>query len=121
MKTSSKKQKGRNLQYWVAEKVCKLFNLKFDNQDDLCPIKSRGMGQAGNDVYITDKKLFDKFPFAIECKNTENISVYAYIRQVKANTKKDQPWLVVHKKNHHKPIVILDAEEFFKIYEKTLK
>jgi hypothetical protein len=121
MKTSSKKAKGRTLQYWVAGKIAELFGLTFTYADDLCPIKSRGMGQQGNDVFITDGTLYKDFPFAVECKNTESISLYAYIEQVKANAKADQPWLVVHKKNRSKPIVILDAEEFFKIYKKTLE
>jgi hypothetical protein len=113
MKTSSKKAKGRGLQYWVAEKVAWLFDKKFVYADDLCPVKSRGMGQQGNDVFITDSELFKKFPFAVECKCTETVSLYAYIEQVKANAKEGQPWLVIHKKNRSKPVVILDAEYFF--------
>ena len=47
--------------------------------------------ESGNDVYITDKSLYDKFPYAIECKNTETVSLYSYIEQVKANAKDGQP------------------------------
>lgn len=120
MKTSSRKAKGRDLQYWVARQIGKLFGIEFNNQDDLCPIKSRGMGQSGNDVYLTDAELFEKFPYAVECKNTETISTYAYIRQVKENSQENQEWLVIHKKNYHKPIVILDAEHFFDLYKKLI-
>lgn len=115
MTTASRKAKGRNLQYWVAKKVAKLFGIVFDQQDDLCEIHSREMGQAGCDVYIRDKTLYDLFPYDIECKNTETVSLYAYIEQAKANTKEGRQWLVVHKKNQSKPIVIMDAEHFFDI------
>lgn len=121
MTTASKKAKGRGLQQWVAKQIAKVLDIPFDNQDDQCPIKSRGMGQSGNDVYIADVALFEKFPFAVECKNTENISVYAYIKQVQANADKDQPWLLVHKKNRNKPIVILDAEYFFILYKDYMR
>jgi len=121
MKTSSAKAKGRNLQYWVAKKIAWLFDIDFSYADDLCPVKSRGMGQQGVDCFLTDKKMYEQFPFAIECKNTESVSLYAYIEQAKANTKEGQPWMVVHKKNRNKPIVILDAEEFFELYKKIIK
>lgn len=116
MKTSSKKAKGRVLQQWVAKKIAKALDVPYHSQDDLCPIKSRGMGQQGADVYITDPALWERFRYAIECKNTETISVYAYIEQAKKHATEGQPWMVVHKKNRHKPIVILDAEHFFTLY-----
>ena len=119
MKTASCKAKGRNLQYWVAHRVAKLFGITFVQSDDLCPIHSREMGQAGVDVYIRDKTLYDKFPYDIECKNTETVSLYQYIEQAKANTKDKRNWLVVHKKNRSKPIVIMDAEHFFNILKGT--
>ncbi len=120
MKTSSCKAKGRNLQYWVAKKIAGIFGIEFNQQDDLCPIHSREMGQSGTDVYIRDKKMASVFPYDIECKNTEKVSLYAYIEQAKANTKKDKEWLVVHKKNHSKPIVIMDAEHFFSLIRSKL-
>jgi len=115
MKTASKKAKGRNLQYWVCNQVANLFNITFDQQDDQCPIHSREMGQSGSDVYIRNKELYDMFPYDIECKNTENISVYSYIKQAISNTKSGRNWLVIHKKNRSAPIVILDANHFFEI------
>jgi hypothetical protein len=118
MLTSSAKAKGRNFQYWVAKKIAQLLGVTFNQQDDLCPVHSREMGQSGSDIYIRDRELFSKFPYSIECKNTEKMNLYAYIDQVKANTKDGQPWLVFHKKNRSKPIVIMDAEHFFDLYTK---
>lgn len=121
MSTASRKAKGRNLQYWVAGKVAELFGLTFSYGDDLCPVKSRGMGQSGKDVYLTDSKLDELFPFDIECKNTEQAPVYSFIEQAKSNARAEDSWLVIHKKNRSKPIVIMDAEKFFEIYAKLLK
>lgn len=121
MSTASKKAKGRNLQYWVAGKVADLFGLTFSYGDDLCPVKSRGMGQSGRDVFLSDSKLDELFPFDLECKNTETVSLYAYIEQAKANARAEDSWMVIHKKNRSKPVVIMDAEKFFEIYAKLLK
>lgn len=118
MKTSSKKQKGRTLQYWVCKKICNLFNIEFIQSNDLCPIHSREMGQSGTDICIRDKYIYNDFIYDIECKNTESVSLYAYIRQAKSNTAKNRQWMVVHKKNRHDPIVILDANHFFNLLSK---
>lgn len=115
MKSSSAKAKGRNFQYWVAGEIGKLFGIQFEQQDDQCPIHSREMGQSGVDVYFRDKSLYERFPYDIECKNTENISVYSYIKQAEANTKPGRNWLIFHKKNRHSPIVIMDAFHFFEL------
>ena len=120
MKTSSCKAKGRNLQYWVAKQIAKLFDIEFNQQDDLCPIHSREMGQSGTDVYIRDKILSDKFKYDIECKNTEKVSLYAYIDQAKANTKEGREWLVIHKKNNSKPLAIMDASHFFDVLKERI-
>ena len=121
MKTSSKKAKGRNLQYWVANKLAWLFNIEFVQSDDLCPIHSREMGQSGADVFIRERSMYDKFPYDIECKNTEKVSLYAFIEQAKSNTKEGRQWLVFHKKNRCKPVVIMDAEHFFEMYKKYME
>lgn len=119
--TASNKAKGRRLQYWVAEKVAQLLGVTFDQQDDLCPVHSREMGQSGSDTFIRDKELAKKFPYSIECKNTEKVNLYAFIEQAKSNTKEGQQWLVVHKKNRSKPVVIVDADHFFELLASIIK
>jgi len=121
MKTSSCKAKGRNFQYWVANKIAELLGVNFNQQDDLCPIHSREMGQSGTDVYIRNKELKEQFPYAIECKNTETVSLYKYIEQAKSNTESGEQWLLFHKKNRSKPIVIMDAEYFFRLLKDNKK
>lgn len=117
---ASRKAKGRNFQYFIARRLAKVFGIEFDQQDDLCPIHSREMGQSGADVFIREREMHNKFPFDIECKNQEKISLYAYIRQAEANTTEGRNWLIFHKKNHSKPIAVLDAEVFFQLIEENL-
>lgn len=122
MKTSSCKAKGRRLQYYIAEKIAELFNIKFDSSDDLCPIKSRLMGNSGTDIYITDKKLNDLFPYDIEIKNVEKPSIKSWISQAKSNTKENRNFLLFWKcKEFKKPVVILDSDEFFNLIKRSLK
>ena len=114
-KIASRKAKGRNLQKWVCQKIADLFDIIYDQQDDTCPIHSREMGQSGTDVCIRSADLKNKFIYDIECKNTESVSLYNWIKQAQANTETPRQWLVVHKKNHSHPIVILDAVHFFEL------
>jgi hypothetical protein len=126
IRPSSRKSKGRNLQKYVCERLAQLLKIKYDQQDDTCPIHSREMGQSGVDIVIRNKDILKKFPYAIECKNVEKISINKMITQseqhLEKNKDKYQNWLVFYKNNKlHYPLVILDVFEFFKIYEKGMK
>lgn len=111
---SSAKGKGRKLQQWICEKISQITG--FDWGHD-CPIESRGMGQNGVDVRL-EKVVLEKFPWSVEAKWNENWSVPAAIEQAKANQLPGTNWLLVMKKKQQSPIVILDAEEFFKLYKR---
>jgi hypothetical protein len=114
MLVSSKKNKGRKLQYYIANKIAELLDIKFDSKDDTCPIKSRLSGQIGSDIYFTDKTLYEKFFFDCECKNQESPSIKSWIEQAKNNTKENRNWLLFWKhKGLKKPVVIMDSEIFF--------
>lgn len=117
MKVSSAKSKGRNLQKWVAEKISQITGIEH-GKDEL--ISSRGMGQQGTDVILIGKAL-RMFPFSIECKNQEKWSVHTWINQAIANKRDKTEWMLVAKRNRNKPVVILDADVFFGIYEKLIK
>jgi hypothetical protein len=69
------------------------------------------MGAGGEDVQLSPaaRKLM---PFTIECKNMAKIAVYNYYEQAKTHSKGEP--LVVIKQNHSKPLVIVDADYFFK-------
>ena len=109
MKTSSAKAKGRNLQKWVVSKLVE--HLKLDPED----LESRPMGSSGEDV-IMGVQSREFFPYSVECKNQEKVNVWSAYEQSEANCGKHEP-LVVIKKNHKKPLVIVDADYFIRLHE----
>lgn len=114
IKHQSAKGKGRNLQYWVCERIAQMFGVEFVQSDDNCPVHSREMGQHGTDIALRGE-LQRAFPFDIECKATESLSLADWIRQARANNKKsDRKWLVVFKKQTlgTEPVVCMDWSAF---------
>ena len=109
MKTSSAKAKGRLLQKWFARLLIEEIDL---DPDDL---ESRPMGSGGEDI-IMGKQSRNEFPYSIECKNQEKVNVWEAYAQALDNCKGYEP-LVVIKRNRHKPLVLLDAEHFVKLFK----
>ena len=107
MKPQSAKAKGRNLQKWVREQLIEQLDIHPED------IESRSMGAGGEDL-IMARAARQKFPFSVECKNVEKLNVWEAYEQAKANCGSYEP-LVVMKKNHKKPLVVMDAETFIKI------
>lgn len=122
IKVSSAKGKGRNLQYWVCERIGKIFNIEFNQSDDNCLIHSREMGQHGTDVIIRGK-LYKKFPFDIECKSCESLSIPEWVRQARSNQKENRDWLVIFKKQTigGEPLVLMDFSCFEKLFIKGME
>lgn len=114
IKVSSRKAKGRRLQNLVAGKISKILNIPW-GKDKL--IQGREMGQSGVDIKLYGEAK-EKFPFAIECKNTEKMSLTSWVKQAKENLGDFKYWMIVYKKNNFKPVVILDLDDFIKILEK---
>lgn len=122
IKTSSAKGKGRNLQYWVCERIAKIFNIEFNQSDDECLIHSREMGQHGTDIILRGE-IRKKFPFDIECKCCESLSIPDWVRQARTNKKENRDWLVVFKKQTigSEPLVLMDWDAFEKIVVRGLE
>ena len=110
MKTSSEKAKGRNLQKKVRELLIE--HLGVDPED----IESRSMGAGGEDL-IMAKAARNLFPYSIECKNQEALNIWAAYKQAEENCKGYEP-LAVIKRNHHKPLAVLDLETFILLNRK---
>lgn len=72
------------------------------------------MGSSGEDV-IMGVQSREVFPYSVECKNQEKVNVWAAYEQSEANCGKHEP-LVVIKKNHKKPLVVVDADYFIKLH-----
>lgn len=117
IKASSAKGKGRGLQYWVCERIAKMFGVAFVQSDDDCLIHSREMGQNGVDIVLRGE-IRKNFPFDIECKSCESLSIPEWIRQARANKKENRDWLLVFKKQTlgHTPFVVMEWETFEKIF-----
>jgi len=108
LKTQSGKAKGRRLQQWVMNQILDRFTGLSD--DD---VTSRSMGCGGEDVLLSPKARA-KFPFSIEAKNTERLNLYKAYSQCIDNSKELHEPLLIIKKNHHKPLAVVDAEYFIR-------
>lgn len=117
IKTSSAKGKGRNLQYYICERIAKIFGVEFSQSNDNALIQSRPMGQHGVDIILRGK-VARKFPFDIECKSCETLSIPEWVRQARANKKEGHDWLLVFKKQTigSEPLVIMEWEAFERLY-----
>lgn len=119
IKVSSRKGKGRGLQYWVCERIAKIFGIEFVQSDDSCLIQSRPMGQHGTDVILRGN-IYKEFPFDIECKSCESLSIPEWVRQARTNKKENRDWLVIFKKQTigHEPLVLMEWETFERLFMK---
>ena len=106
MKTASAKNKGRLLQQWVRDQILSRFpSLTIDD------VRSTSMGAGGEDIQLS-KAARDLFPYTVECESNARIAVYKFYEQAQAHGKGEP--VVVIKQNRSKPLVIVDAEYFFK-------
>jgi hypothetical protein len=115
--TSSAKAKGRSFQYWVCGRIASLLGLEFKQSDDQCLIHSREMGISGRDIIIRGD-AYKRFPFSVECKNSQTLALPDVIAQVKANTKENEAWVIAHKrKTIEVPIAIMEWETFERLFK----
>lgn len=110
MKPSSAKQKGRAFQQWIRDKILETFpTLKPDD------VRNTSSGAQGEDVQLSPAAR-ELFPYQIEAKNLAKIAVYKFYEQ--AQTHGEHEPLVFIKQNRSKPLVLMDAEAFFKLVNK---
>ena len=113
MKTSSKKAKGRLLQNKVVTKVLNMMNKYYNIGED--QIRPAIMGESGVDVKLT-RKAREVFPFSIECKNQEKLSIWSALKQAENNTIEGTYPMLVFKKNRSDIYCVLKFDDFLKIY-----
>ena len=77
-------------------------------------IETAVMGESGEDIKMA-RAAREKFPMSIECKNVEKLNVWEAYEQASANCGDFEP-IVVMKKNRKKPLVVVDAEYFIKLF-----
>jgi hypothetical protein len=116
IKVSSAKAKGRNLQKYVCEELCRMLRVPFDNKNDNCAVHSREMGQRGTDIVLRGD-AYKRIPYDIECKAQETLGIPEWIKQARANKSEDRDWLLVIKKQSigSTPIVCMDWSAFSRL------
>jgi hypothetical protein len=105
---SSRKQKGRLFQQYVAKKIIEYFpSLVADD------VVSRGMGGQGEDIMLSPaaRKVL---PISIEVKNQQALNIWASWAQAKANAKDYAP-VLIFKRNNHEPLVCLTLDYFLEL------
>lgn len=108
---ASRKNKGRTLQKKVVELILKE-NPQLTERD----VKSTSMGCSGDDILLSEAAL-RKFPFSVECKNTEKINIWQAIEQAESRKKDSITPLVVFKRNRSDIYCTLKFEDLLRIYD----
>jgi hypothetical protein len=111
MKTSSAKSKGRRGAAAVKELLHRhALGLK---DGDILVTPS---GVTGPDLHLSPA-AFEVFPFAVESKNQENISIWKSIEQSQQHTKKLPGSIATlfFKRNRSELMVCLKAEDFVRL------
>lgn len=106
--TSSRKAKGRRLQDHVRQAILEAFP-ELEEGDIKCAI----MGESGQDIHLSPAAR-KKFPFSVECKNTERLNIWSAIKQAESHSDTGTP-LVVFKRNRSKTYAVLELDALLKI------
>ena len=103
----SRKSKGAKFQNEIRDLILEKFGDKLEPDD----VKTAVMGESGIDIKLSP--LAQRvFPFAVEAKRTEKMSVPAWWEQAKTNgTDKLKP-IVITKQNRKEPLVIMSLTDF---------
>jgi len=102
---ASRKAKGRRFQQAVRQDLIDCLGI------DPGDILSTAMGQSGCDLYLSPAAR-SIFPFGIECKHQETISLPAWWRQCTANAEAEglAPLLIL-KQSRREPLAVLRWED----------
>ena len=104
----SRKAKARKLQNQIRDLILASFPLLPGD------VKPALMGEQGSDIKLSPRGK-ELFPFSVECKNDENISIWRTWLQCKTNTEKDTMPLAFMGKNYHETLAILSAADLFRL------
>ena len=115
MKPRSAKAKGKRLQ----NKVTQLLQEKYSSVLEAGDFKSTTMGEHGMDVQLSPSAR-KVFPFAIECKNQEQLNIWKSLEQAESNCEGLTP-LLVFKRNKTKIYAALEISDFLNLLKKNKK
>jgi|TARA_Y100000310_G_scaffold30848_1_gene29263 hypothetical protein len=112
MKPRSAKNKGKRLQNKVRDIILE----KFDSlePDD---VRSITMGDSGEDILLSPaaRRLF---PFSVECKAQESLSIWSALEQAESNAGKHIP-LLVFKRNRSKTYAVLEFDKLLELLDES--
>ena len=101
----SRKSKGRGFQQSLREDLITHLGISPDD------ILSTAMGQGGCDLYLSPAAR-SVFPFGVEAKRCESISLPAWWKQCESNASKVALTpLLVFKRNREEPLAVLRWED----------
>jgi len=112
---AARKQKGRLLQQWVRDTI-----LKYSPSLEKDDVKSTSMGAGGEDVQLSPAAR-RQYPVSIECKSRANYAFYKDYDQAVCNAPDGTEPILVAKANHRRPVVVVDADWFFKQFPKRIR
>lgn len=112
---AARKAKGRRLQQWVRDKI-----LHYSPSLEPDDVKSTSMGAGGEDVQLSPAAR-KQYPVSIECKSRANYAFYKDYDQAVINCPDGNEPILVCKANHRNPVVIVDADWFFKNFPKRIR
>lgn len=100
------KGKGASYQLECADKIANLLDVEWDNTNDRSVIKTRTMGSAGVDLIMLEP-VYSSFPFDVEVKNVENLSVPKTVEQAQSNTGEGRFWMIMWKNKMFKDTTVV--------------
>lgn len=104
MKAQGKRRKGKRLEHKFAQLI---------RQKGLDPNAKRMVLSGADWAFNSD--IFTTLPFKFECKNQENIRIWKWWEQTKAQETMQKPGILVFTSNHRPIMVAMDADTFLNV------
>ena len=104
----SRKAKGRKFQQEVAQAIQSCISLQARD------VVSTPASVTGEDILLSERAK-KKFPFSVECKAQENLSIWRAMQQAEDNTPDERMPLLVFKRNRSKTYCVLDFADFLEL------
>jgi hypothetical protein len=108
-KPRSRKAKGKRLQGEVRDLILRTF-LDLERDDVVSSVGS----EQGTDIKLSPKAR-KVFPFSIECKNQEHLSIWQALEQSESAVTSDTESLLVFRRNRSKTYVVLELKAFMSL------
>ena len=109
----SRKAKGAKYQTEIKEALMKKFEGILEEGD----IKTAVMGESGTDLILSPAAQ-RVFPFAVEAKRTEKVSLRQWWKQAVANSTEKLRPLLFTKQNREETLVVMNLETFLELLDK---